>query len=190
MGKVLLSLKSDESLMLAYQKGDSLAFEVLYMRHKNQLFNFLYNSCQQPQLVEDLAHDIWLSIIHSIEKYIPLATFKTYLFRIARNKLIDHWRKAKADKYEIVAFDEQQHLNSEISVDGVSNDDMTRGIQVKEILDAIMQLPEEQREAFLLREEGFSQKEIAEITNSNPETVKSRMRYATSQLKSLAQVSI
>ena len=185
MQKLLRSLKSDESLLLAYQKGDSIAFEVLYMRHKNSLFNFLYNSCRQHQLGEDLAHDIWLSIIRGIENYKPVATFKTYLYRIARNRLIDHWRKEKDCKFELAEFNEEKHLSTT-----VSGDSAERSVQVMEILDAIMKLPDEQREAFLLREEGFSQQEIAEITDSKPETVKSRVRYATQQLRAMSEVSL
>jgi len=184
MQKLLRSLKSDESLLLAYQKGDSIAFEVLYMRHKNSLFNFLYNSCRQHQLVEDLAHDIWLSIIRGIEHYKPVATFKTYLYRIARNRLIDHWRKEKENRFEQAEFDEQRHLSTMITSGSAE-----QSVQVLEILDAIMKLPDDQKEAFLLREEGFSQQEIAEITNSKPETVKSRVRYATRQLRAMSEVS-
>lgn len=182
MQKFLNNLRSDESLMLAYQKGDSVAFEVLYMRHKNQVFNFLYKGCQQLQLVEDLAHDIWLSIIRSIESYRPDASFRTYLYRIARNRLIDHWRKHAGQ--QDVEFDEQTHLDASISVSGTE-----QAVQVREILDAIMTLPDEQREVFLLREEGFSQQEIAEITGSKQETVKSRARYATNSLRNILEVA-
>ena len=167
--------------MLAYQRGDSLAFEVLYMRHKNSLFNFLYKSCQQHALVEDLAHDIWMSIIRTIENYEAVATFKTFLYRIARNKIIDHWRKLKEQESQTSQFDEQQYLSETIT------DNENNKVLVQEVLQAIMQLPEQQRETFLLREQGFSQKEIADITNSKPETVKSRIRYATQQLKELAE---
>ena len=166
MQKFLHNLKSDESLMLAYQKGDSVAFEVLYMRHKNQVFNFLYNGCQQLQLVEDLAPD---------------ASFRTYLYRIARNRMIDHWRKQEREKN--VEFVESEHQESRASIPGTE-----QSFQVKEILDAIMKLPDEQREVFLLREEGFSQQEIAEITDSKPETVKSRARYATRTLRQTLEI--
>jgi RNA polymerase sigma-70 factor (ECF subfamily) len=182
MQKFLHNLKSDESLMLAYQKGDSVAFEVLYMRHKNQVFNFLYNGCQHLQLVEDLAHDIWLSIIRSVDRYRPQAPFRTYLYRIARNRLIDHWRKHGSG--QDVEFNETEHLDTSISVPATE-----QTAQVREILDAIMTLPDEQREVFLLREEGFSQQEIAEITDSNPETVKSRARYATRSLRKILEVA-
>ena len=184
MQKLLRTLRNDESLMLAYQKGDSVAFEVLYMRHKDSLFKFLYNSCQQHQLVEDLAQDIWLSIIRGVANYKPLATFKTYLYRIARNKLIDHWRQNKENKYAHSEFNEQTYLHNTDYFSAAE-----RKMQVGEVLDTIMQLPGEQREAFLLRAEGFSQQEISEITDSKPETVKSRVRYANRQLHSMVEVS-
>jgi RNA polymerase sigma-70 factor (ECF subfamily) len=184
MPNLLQNLKSDESLMLAYQKGDSIAFEVLYMRHKDQLFNFLFYSCRQYQLVEDLAHDTWLSVIRSVENYRPVATFRTYLYRIARNHLIDHWRRKGQYTVGEVEYNEQLHLESSGQAALPQN-----AAYLKEILEAINRLPKEQREAFLLRQEGFSQQEIAEITNCKPETVKSRVRYATKSLRSMEKVA-
>ncbi len=61
--------------MLGYQRGDAGAFDVLYQRHKNSLFNYLYNSCQNKTLVEDLAHDVWLSVIRRAEATTPVLRF-------------------------------------------------------------------------------------------------------------------
>ena len=179
MRKLLQGLKSDESLMLAYQKGDSSAFEVLYMRHKEGLFAFLYRSCQQSAVVEELAHDAWTSIIRSIETYQPKARFKTYLYSVAHNKLVDHWRR-DSRRSGHVDFDELEIAADESSPEEIS----ARGQIQKSLSDAIMQLPVEQRDAFLLREAGFSQEQIGEIVGAGKETVKSRLRYAGNQLRS------
>ncbi len=170
--------------MLAYQKGDSAAFEVLYLRHKNGLFNFVYKSCQNTQLVEDIAHDVWAAIIRGIDHYRPMAKFRTYLYQIARNKLIDHWRKDKEDQ--------QDDSNIELLSGKSGNENVTdpeNSVLIAELMSAMAKLPEEQRIALLLGEEGFSQQEIAQITDSKQETVKSRVRYARQQLRTMMEVS-
>jgi RNA polymerase sigma-70 factor (ECF subfamily) len=181
MQKLLHKLKSDESLMLAYQKGDSNAFDVLYARHKDKLFNYLYNSHSDLSIVEELAHDIWLSIIRGIESYNSTALFRTYLYKVARNRLIDYWR-VRSDQTNI-EFDESIHTHLSFDTD----DGRTRS-QLESIREALRSLPDEQREAFLLKEEGFSRQEISSITEVNAETVKSRIRYAKSSLQALVEI--
>ncbi len=166
--------------MRDYQQGDSIAFDVLYQRHKDKLFNFVYRSCQSPEAVEDIAHDTWMAIIRSIETYQPSARFTTYLYRIARNKIIDHWRKPKVTELDDVELDD---ISQSSLVHGHEDHGIEQLQLLNSLMNALQQLPEEQREAFLLKEEGFSQNEIADITNSKPETVKSRVRYARQQLR-------
>ena len=178
MPGILNALKSDETLMLAYQAGDARAFETVYMRHKDALFNFLFRSVRQMGVVEDLAQDVWMSIIHGIGSYRAVASFRTYLYRIARNRLVDHWRReAHRSSDQLVEDEHAGRENPEYNV------------QLMEVLNAISALPPEQGEVLLLHEEGFSQQEIAEITESKPETVKSRLRYARNGLKHLGEVS-
>ncbi|MBX2867571.1 MAG: sigma-70 family RNA polymerase sigma factor [Acidiferrobacterales bacterium] len=180
MRTLIKQFKSDESLMRDYQQGDSVAFDVLYQRHKDKLFNYVYRSCQNPDVVEDIAHDTWMAIIRSAKNYQPSAKFTTYLYRIARNKVIDHWRKPKAT--EAIEIEPDDVSRSSL-VHGQPNYGMEQLQLVSALMKALQQLPQEQREAFLLKEEGFSQNEIADITDSKPETVKSRVRYARRQLQ-------
>lgn len=180
MRKLLNNLKSDESLMLAYQKGDVVAFEVLYQRHKNGLFAFLYRSCGQPAVVEELAQDAWMSVIRSVERYQATAKFKSYLFQIAHNKLVDHWRRTKL-QLNSVDVDEIEIANNVLSMD----DHQASERNLQTINTAVLSLPTEQRDAFLLREEGFSQDQIAQIVGAGKETVKSRLRYAGKHLRAI-----
>lgn len=178
MGAILNKLKSDESLMLAYQRGDSTAFEALYMRHKDALFGFLYRSCPQHSIAEELAHDAWTSIIRRVASYQATAAFKTYLFQIAHHKLIDYWRRNK-NAALIVAFDEGVVANNTETRQHCAESQQLR----VELRAAIENLPVEQRNTMLLREQGFSQNDIAVITGAERETVKSRLRYATKHLR-------
>ena len=134
--------------------------------------------------MEDLAHDVWLSVIRRAEAYHPSAAFRTYLYRIAWNRLLDHWRK-HPNEFSAHQSDESTHSPTE--------DDWCQSessLVMDEIRSAIGKLPMDQRTAFLLKEEGFSQKEIADITDTKPETVKSRLRYANQALRKFIEAMV
>jgi RNA polymerase sigma-70 factor (ECF subfamily) len=166
----LNKLRSDEALMQAYQHGDTDAFERLYLRHKDGLFAFLYRSCSQQALVEELAQEAWIAVVDAAANYQPTASFKTWLYRIGRNKLADHWRREQSRKE---AEDVPMELES-----NDNNDDLEQTL-----MRAIGELPGEQRDALLLQQQGFSLSDIAQITDAAEETVKSRLRYARNQLR-------
>lgn len=177
MRKLLHGFKSDETLMLNYQQGDSSAFEVLYGRHKDALVAFLYRLCGNAGLVEDLAQETWIAVIRGAERYQVKASFKTYLYQIGRNKMVDYWRKPRReDDIDPELAHGEDHSKRP--------DDALFNTQVQGLLSrAILALPFEQREAFLLREAGFSQQDIAALVDAGGETVKSRLRYASKHLK-------
>ncbi len=166
--------------MLRYRAGDADAFEVLYQRHKGALYGFMRRQCGQDALVDELFQDVWMKLIQARERYQPTASFKTYLFQIARNRLVDHYRRqgtapAMQDAADAVLparnSDQPEH-------------NAQTGQQVQQLLVLLEGLPAEQREAFLLREEaGLALAEIATITGVGQETAKSRLRYALQRLR-------
>ncbi len=195
---LLHRLRSDEALMLAFQRGDGGAFDVVYERHKNRLLRFVLglgrSSGLTVTMAEELAQDTWLSIIDRIEQYSPSAKFTTYLFTVARNGWIDWLRKRQVRRDINVSLDvalggeleEGSHAaasaNSHVSSEGAAT--METHVEFQRLLLAIDQLPEVQREVYLMKEEGFSLKEIATCIQQPPETVKSRLRYARNRLRS------
>ncbi len=166
--------RTDESLMLCYQGGDVSAFTELYQRHKHGIFGFLRRACGSRSHAEDLAQETWTAVIKSASRYRPDAQFKTYLYRIARNNLIDHLRR-QANRL----LDDCGDVNDQPDV----ADPPLRQLEVQRLLQQIQRLPDVQREAFLLKEEGFSLQEIAAITDADAEAVKSRIRYARARLR-------
>lgn len=184
----LQTLKSDESLMLAYQAGKLSSFEVLYNRHKDSLYRFFKYHCatNNPGTAhaEDLAQDTWAAIINRVEHYQASAKFKTYLFTVARNKLIDFYRRYghlenHCDSFDDEAIDsDQQYRKSEPS-------EQEQHLHQQQLLQQLDKLPIDQKQAFILKEEGFSLEEIASISDVNTETIKSRLRYARTRLKQL-----
>src|SRR5262245_2189254 len=170
---------ADEQLMLTYREGGAAAFEELYRRHKGPLFRFVLRSVRERSLAEELFQEIWMRVIEARGRYEPQAKFTTWLYTIAHNRLVDHWRKKGL---QLVSLDDA------VDPPGSSSFEPEKILQEKQGLArfarALDTLPPAQREAFLLHEEaGMGVAEIARATGANEEAAKSRLRYALSKLK-------
>ncbi|MCB1714116.1 MAG: RNA polymerase sigma factor [Candidatus Competibacteraceae bacterium] len=179
---------ADEHLMLRYRDGDTRAFELLYTRHKGSLYRYLLRQCSDAAVAEELFQDIWLKVINARSRYTVKAKFSTYLYHLAHNRLIDHYRTQQgrgipASYTDSEQIDPEQLASSETQQpENIS----LRQQQAEHLLNALAELPEAQRETFLLKAEGgLSLDEIATATAVNRETAKSRLRYAVSRLKTL-----
>jgi RNA polymerase sigma-70 factor (ECF subfamily) len=185
---------TDEALMSRYQRGDLGAFAVLVERHKTPLFNFVLRQIKAPAQAQDVTQEVFLRIIESAGSFKHEAKFTTWAYTIARNLCIDHLRKASYRRHP--SLDQQQapsdtgegptlgeqvadfHPRASTERGAISSE-----IQVK-VVAAVEALPNEQREVFLLRHVGnLAFQEIAEITGTPENTVKSRMRYALERLQ-------
>jgi len=174
----------DEALMLAYRAGDAGAFDALYTRHRAKLYRFLLRQCGTAALAEELYQDVWVNVIRARRRYTPQARFTTYLYRIAHNRLIDHFRRSArrplvdcpSDDEAIAQLPANASLQPEIGAE--------RRAAVQRLFELLGRLPEAQREAFVMHEEGgLSIEEIARATGVNAETAKSRLRYALDKLR-------
>lgn len=179
-------ITTDEDLMMAYRDGDSRAFEDLYQRHKGPVYRYLLRQCRIAAIAEELFQDVWMSLIKARERYEPRAKFTTYLYRIAHNHLIDHYRR-QSSGVPLSYTEDLDDLSSDASHCGTLQEpahDLDTRRQVKQLLTLIENLPDAQREVFLLRaESGLSLEEIAVATGVNLETAKSRLRYAMAKLR-------
>jgi RNA polymerase sigma factor (sigma-70 family) len=181
---------SDEALMLAYGAGDAGAFDTLYARHKGGVYRYLLRQLRNTSLADELFQDVWMNAIRVRASYVPTARFTTWLYTLAHNRLVDHWRSNGHVK--LASIDDDNNSDARDTVDnlpGAANDEPEAralsnelGTQLKS---ALASLPSEQRDAFLLQYEGgLSLAEIAQLTGVGMETVKSRLRYATQKLRS------
>ena len=174
---------SDEALMLSYARGDAAAFETLYGRHKGPLYRFVLRSVKGAGEAEEIFQDVWMRAIEARGRYEPKAKFSTWLYTIAHNRLVDHWR---ARGLTVVPLETEDETPIEVPA-GPSAEPHRRAEArqtVSRMLDALAALPAAQREAFLLHEEsGLSVAEIAAATGTGEETAKSRLRYAMSKLR-------
>jgi RNA polymerase sigma-70 factor (ECF subfamily) len=177
--------------MLAYKGGQVAAYRVLVERHHAPLYRFFLRALKSPEAAADAAQEIFLRVVKNAPSWEQKAKFTTWLYTMARNFCIDEARKAK--------FRKTESLNDKVDRDGDGGDERIDRVasevpqqdrlvdngKLRRVLDdAIAALPDEQREVFLLREQGGLQfKDIADLTGVGENTVKSRMRYALGALQ-------
>jgi len=183
---------ADAELMLAYAAGDASAFNALYARHERPVFRFLRRSlgADGASFADELHQEVWLAVVRNAAGYAPRARFATWLFAIARSKLIDHWRARRlhVSLDEAAANDPDETLLDQLAAgpDGQPEMQALTRAQGAAFLHAVEQLPAVQREVFLLHAEGeLTLAEIGALTGVGMETAKSRLRYALARLRTL-----
>ena len=162
--------------MQAYSGGDAAAFEPLYRRHKDALYRYLLRASGSPDVAAEVFQDTWKNLIAARTRYRPDAPFGAYLFKLARNRLMDHFRAQRPT----------EEVSEELPAPDTERPDHTaeRSALARRLLAALADLPAEQREIIVLREEReLTLEQIAEIQGVGRETVKSRLRYALAKLR-------
>jgi RNA polymerase sigma-70 factor (ECF subfamily) len=181
---------TDEALMRAYGRGDARAFETLYARHKGGTYRyFLRHASSDSGTAAELHQDLWLRVVGARERYEAQAKFSTWLYTLARHRLVDHWRSRHGLVLDSLA-DEAVVTQAEESAAvarGADDDPLHASIDAEtrqRLIAALADVPPLQRDAFLLHiEGGLSLDQIAQLTAASGETVKSRLRYAYRRLR-------
>lgn len=169
---------SDEECVTLLHQGNNDAFSELIRRYQQRIYRYILRMISNSDDALDLTQDTFVSAFQHIASWQPKALFRTWLFRIATNKTMDHLRRNKLWNYEI--FDEDNHmidngLNIEQQLDSLT--------LCAEMVNLIEELPPIFRQALLLRElEEMSYIEIAQALDVNEGTVKSRIARARDRL--------
>ncbi|HEY0662713.1 MAG TPA: RNA polymerase sigma factor [Lysobacter sp.] len=172
---------SDDLLMLAWTGGDATAFETLYARHRGPLYRFLLRQVRNQALADEFFQDVWQRVIAARDGWKPEAAFSTWLFRIAHNRLNDHWRGLK---HRPTTPEDGDERAARVPDPSTPERELSEFEQRRRLQLAIAELPDEQRVVVLLRlEQELSLEEIGAITGAGRETVKSRLRYAMDKLR-------
>ena len=173
--------KSDIQLINAYLKGDEKSFEELYFRYRKILYGYLNNLTGNQSEADEVFSETWTRVIDKLPKYRDDGKFSAWLFRMAKNIFIDRIRRRHPERF--VAIDDENMID--LPDDSAFSPDRELGASDtgQAIIAAINQLPQEQKEVFMLREQELSFKEIAEIQNCSLNTALSRMRYALQTLR-------
>ncbi len=178
---------SDYQLIKKFRNGDALAFEALVLRHKQRTFRFIYHMVGNQQAADDLFQDLWLKVLKKAHTYQPKAKFSTWVFKVARNTVLDYFKR--------------ENLRSHVSLDlPVANDELSmkslvpsKGPQPEEVLlskevleqvhKAVRRLPIKQQEAFVFRVyQEMPYNEIAKILEAPEGTVKYWVHEAVKNL--------
>ncbi len=175
----------DGELMLRYRSGDVGAFEILYARHKGPLYRYLLRHVRHAATANDLFQEVWSRVVAARSRYVATAKFATFLFHIAHNCAVDYHRRLLSTPIQS-AGDGPSAALAEPELPEDQRPDRLAEFNERQsaLLAALAALPAEQREAFLLHEEGgLNIEEIARVTSVGSETAKSRLRYAVQKLK-------
>jgi RNA polymerase sigma-70 factor (ECF subfamily) len=178
--------RSDEELMAAYGTGEVRAFELLYERHRGSLFAFFVRGLKRRAVAEELFQECWSRVIVARERYRPEARFRTYLMQIAHNLLVDQYRR---DRPMLSGVAAEQVIAHEPAPEAMQPERVLGEFeQARRMEIALAELPDDQREAFLMRvEQELGVEEIARATGVGHETAKSRLRYAFAKLRASLQ---
>jgi len=162
-------------------------------REQSRLRNFIRRRVADPLDAEDILQDVFQRLVEANRLLMPIDHVTGWLFRVARNRIIDLFRKKQPDRVsDSPTVDENDELLGleELlpSPDAGPEALYARGVLVEELESAIDELPEEQREVFVAHElEGRSFKEIAAETGVSLNTLLSRKRYAVQHLRERLQ---
>lgn len=145
------------------RNGNKEAFDQLVRRYYPQIYNYIYRRTDNKEFAEDLTQETFLKLTRAIGRYVPVAKFSTFLYRIAQNTLIDYYRSAKTELEEVPEQWEESKSGQ---------------VEDKIFMESILKrIPEEQRECLILYYyQQLKYKEIAMILQVPVSTVKTRVR--------------
>jgi RNA polymerase sigma-70 factor (ECF subfamily) len=180
-----LNQTSDEALMLAYQEGDTSGFEVVLKRYEKGIYHFALRMMDDRMQAEEVTQECFLRVIKACSRYKVRASFRNYLYHIARNLCFDRLRKRPREGWNTQSDANPGDLLGLIPDTNPGPENQVSIEQVRRaICNAIQSLPPDQREVFLLKEvRDMKLQDVATITGTNLNTVKSRLRYALINLR-------
>lgn len=180
---------SDEDLLGLFNQGDARAFEVLLSRYERPIYNFVLRSVRDRDRAHDLVQDVFLKVVQRASQFKGDSKLSTWLYTIARNLCIDHSRKMVFRRHRSldapVREDEGGTMLDRVEGKELGADRGTISNELQTLIaGAVEDLPDDQREVFLMRQvQGLPFKEIAKVVGVPENTVKSRMRYALERLQ-------
>ena len=186
-----LQTLDDAGVVAAHLTGDPQAFEELVERYQKRLLNFVYRTIGDRERGEDLVQEVFIRVHRHLHRFDQTKKFSTWIYTIASNLAKNELRNRSRNP--LVLFQtikknwEADHRPLQFEDKHHRPDDLYRKRHLRELVDwTVAQLPEHHRVVFVLRElEGKTYEEIAEITECNLGTVKSRLNRARNRFAQL-----
>ena len=154
-------------------------------RERSRLRNFIRRRVPDPRDAEDILQDVFYELVEANRLLMPIEHVTGWLFRVARNRITDLFRKKKPERFGATAGEERLQLEDLLpSPDAGPEALYARNVLLGELELAVDELPKEQREVFIAHElEGRNFKEMAAETGVSVNTLLSRKHYAVLQLR-------
>jgi RNA polymerase sigma-70 factor (ECF subfamily) len=188
-----LRAADDSAVVTAHLAGEERAFSELVNRYQTRLLNFIYRTIGDRDRAEDLVQEVFIRVYRHLHRFDRSKKFSTWVYTIASNLAKNELRNRSRNP--LVLFTTMQGSNEdedrpmEFEDATTRPDDMYRKRHLRELVeDTVAKLPEHHRQVFVLRElEGKSYEEIAEITDCNLGTVKSRLNRARTAFAAIVE---
>ena len=155
-------------------------------KNQGEIFGFIRNRVSNPEDAEDILQEVWfqLSRIMNLD---DIENMSAWLYKVARNKITDWYKKSKPVPVDNDLFDGDEGVmikNILFSHSETPDDKMFKDLFWKELMNGLNELPTNQKEAFIQNElEGLKLREIAERSNEKLKTIISRKQYAVKHLR-------
>jgi RNA polymerase sigma-70 factor, ECF subfamily len=181
-------MTEDDQLMIRIQSGDLRAFDELVEKYQGPLIGFFFRNCRDSQRSEDLSQETLLRVYNQAWDYLPQGRFRGWMYRVARNLLIDSIRRQSHDAlikaYTGKQADEEDSLNR-LACEVISPEENANIKELALIVDELLgTIPEDQRLTFTLHHYSeLTLNEVAEVMDTNLATAKSRLRLAREKLR-------
>ncbi len=178
--------RTDEMLVIAFQKGDESAFEEIVNRYKLRLMRLAQSVVHNEEDAWDILQEALIKVYKKLGNFKGDSKLYTWLYRVVMNQAIDKVRRRP--KVLIMSSEELLHEMSDKSANSRPDKRVLNKELREHIFSAIDSLPEKHKKVVLLREvEDLSYKEIAGILNCSEGTVMSRLYYAREKLRELLE---
>jgi len=181
------SMDEDKKSVEQALRGDEEAFEMIIRKYQQPLLNYIGRMVGDRELALDFTQEIFIRTYSSLHSYQPQYKFSTWLFKIASNFIIDHWRKKKIDA---LSLDHQPKFNDSLPPLQVPADEksIVSKFEITQIKDRIEHalecIPASLREVFVWRHiNEFSYEEIADIKGLPIGTIKNRVFQAKEMIR-------
>lgn len=160
-------------------------------RERSRLLNFIRRHAPDPSDAEDILQDVFYRLVEANRLLMPIEHVTGWLYRVARNRITDLFRKKEPESFSDLEVDDEDGLQFEDllpSPDAGPEAAYVRGLLLDELMSALAELPKEQREVFIAQEfEGRSFKELSEKSGISINTLIGRKRYAVLHLRKRLQ---
>lgn len=183
--------RSDDELVSLYVGGLNEAFDVLIERYDDELLSYIQIQVGNSDIADDLFQDTFMKVIQILRagSYQMQGKFRQWLFRVAHNLVIDHFRRTKTQKVCSIHDDQfREEFIDRFPSPSPNMEEILVERNNRDLLRAyVARLPKEQRDVLVLRfHHDMSFKEIASYTGVSINTALGRMRYALMNLRKMA----